>query len=90
MGWCNMVRGPCKGNKCDFWARAKLKKMSVDDIVQQLQEGLTECDPNNGKAFDEALDEFWAAFGIKDMDALQEEEIGLFSKIQKAEEQVRT
>ncbi|TXT53840.1 MAG: hypothetical protein BAJATHORv1_110032 [Candidatus Thorarchaeota archaeon] len=89
MGWCNMVRGPCKGNKCDFWARAKLKKMTVEDIVQRIQDSVAECDSSNGKELEDAIEDFWTAFGIKDMDVLREEDMSLFSKIQEAEEQVR-
>lgn len=87
--FCTMVRGPCKGALCDFWARAKLKKTSVQELVIQAQESIHECGKDNGGvSLDEALALFWKDFGVKSVETLSREEPALYQKIKQVEEEV--
>ena len=87
--FCTMVRGPCRGALCDFWARAKLKKASIEDLVSKARESITECGKDNGGvALDKALDRFWKDFGVKSMERLSLEEPLLYEKIRQVQEEV--
>ena len=87
MSYCVMVKGKCKGKKCDFWARVKLRKSEIDDMVRRIVSSLVEC-RDNGKSLEEALSTFWNEFGIRDMDSMCEEEPELKAKITQIENRV--
>jgi len=42
--FCTMVRGPCRGKMCDVWARAKLKKATVEDLITGIRNSVEECE----------------------------------------------
>ena len=83
--YCPMVKGPCRGKSCDFWARIKIRKLSLDELVKNLQDSIVECENNGGKSKDEAIREYWAQIGIKNMDKVCEEEPDLCTKMMDAE-----
>ena len=87
--YCPLTRGICRGTKmCDFWARVKLDKKSVDEIVKDLREGVEKHGGNNGRTVREAIDRHWLLSGIKSMELISKEKPALFAKIQLAEAQV--
>ncbi len=87
--FCTMVKGPCRGALCDFWARAKLKKASVEDLVSKARESFVICRKDNGGVtLDKALDLFWKDFGVKSMERLAQEEPLLYQKITKVQEEI--
>ncbi len=89
--YCPLIRGICRGTKlCDFWARVKLEKKSVDEIVEGLRKGVDEHGGNNGRTIREAIDRYWVLSGIKSMELLSKEKPALFAKIKQAEAQVLT
>lgn len=78
-----MFKGPCRGRKCDFWARVRLKKASEEELVDALQRAL---DDHDGKEInDEAIKSFWTAYGIRDFVRLCEEEPDLCEKMSRVE-----
>ena len=84
--YCPMVKGPCRGKSCDFWARIKIRKLSLDQLVSNIKESLVECNSNNGGvSIDEAIREYWAHLGIRNMDRVCEEEPDLCTKMMDAE-----
>jgi hypothetical protein len=83
-----MVKGKCKGKKCDFWARVKLRKSDLDDMVRTIVSSLVEC-RDNGKSLEDALYTFWNEFGIKDMATMFEEEPDLKTKVTLIENRVQ-
>ena len=89
VAFCVMVKGPCRGKMCDFWARVKLKKLSIDEIVQQLQDFIIKCEEEVGPDLDNAFTQYWSNFGIKDLKLFCDEEPVLCSKLKDAEEQLR-
>ena len=82
---CPMVKGPCRGNSCDFWARIKIRKLSLDELVLNIREFLVECKVENSKSIDEAIREYWAQIGIRNMDRVCREEPDLCTKMMDAE-----
>ncbi len=81
-----MVKGPCRGKKCDFWARVRLKKKSVCTAAEELEEAIKICNARDGKTLDDAIRTYWSQVGIRDMNRLCEEEPELCSKIRRIEE----
>lgn len=80
--YCTMVKGPCRGALCDFWARTKIKKASIDELVLKARESILECSKDNGGvALDKALEKFWKDFGIKSMESLCKEDPKLCQKV---------
>ena len=88
MSYCVMVKGKCRGKMCDFWARVKLRKSDLDDIVTSIVSSLVGC-KDNGKGLDKALSTFWTEFGIRNMASMCEEEPDLCYKLGQIESQVR-
>jgi hypothetical protein len=80
-----MVKGPCRGKGCDFWARIKIRKLSLDELVAQIRESLVECENESSMSKDEAIREYWTQIGIKNMDRLCKEEPDLCTKMMDAE-----
>ncbi len=87
--FCVMVKGPCRGKMCDFWARVKLRKLHIDEIVEELRSSIIGCDGETGSDLDNAFTQFWSDFGIKDLSRFYEEDSELYSKMKDAEEQIR-
>jgi hypothetical protein len=83
--YCTMVKGPCRGRGCDFWAREKIRKLALDELVANIRESIVECVNNGGISKDEAIREYWTQVGIKNMDRVCEEEPDLCTKMMDAE-----
>ncbi|TFG10670.1 hypothetical protein EU538_01065 [Candidatus Thorarchaeota archaeon] len=83
-----MVKGPCRGKRCDFWARIKLKKRSIDTLAEDLGEKIQTCDSDKGRRLEEAFKAYWSQIGIRDMKRLSQEEPDLYSKIREVEDTV--
>jgi hypothetical protein len=80
-----MVKGPCRGKSCDFWARVKVRKISVTEMVAEIREALVSEMNGCHLTHEEALHRFWLSLGIQDMDRLCYEEPQLCKKIRKVE-----
>ncbi|MHA1636369.1 MAG: hypothetical protein ACTSUZ_17610 [Candidatus Thorarchaeota archaeon] len=83
--YCPMVKGFCRGKSCDFWARIKIRKLSLDELVLSIRESLAEYKSGNPKSEDQVIREYWAQIGIKNMDRVCEEEPDLCTKMMDAE-----
>ena len=81
-----MVKGPCRGRLCDFWARVKIRKMPEESLVQELRASIVSCREEIGLERIEALQYFWAEFGVRNMDRLCQEEPELCKKIKRVEQ----
>ena len=90
MAYCVMVQGPCRGKMCDFWARVKLGKRTVDEIVQDIYLSIRECDNPGHSRLNDAIDDYWAAFGVRNIERLCEEEPELCSKIAAVKKEVKS
>jgi hypothetical protein len=88
MAYCVMVHGPCRGKLCDFWARVKIRKRTVEDLVQSVRESIVSCDNGSSLDIKQALAQYWTALGVKDLQRLCREEPDLCSKISEVEQQV--
>ena len=88
MVWCVMVKGPCRGERCDFWARVRLRNQTIDEIVDGILRSLTPCSGPTGLETREALDRYWTEVGVRDMELLCQEESDLCAKIMQAEAMV--
>jgi hypothetical protein len=80
-----MVKGPCRGKACDFWARIKIRKLTLDELVFNIREALMESKNNGGASTDQVIQEYWTQIGIKNMDRVCEEEPDLCTKMMDAE-----
>lgn len=83
--YCPMVKGFCRGKACDFWARIKIRKLSLDELVLSIRESIVECDSENSMSKDDAIREYWTQIGIKNMDRVCKEEPDLCTKMMDAE-----
>lgn len=83
--YCPMVKGFCRGKSCDFWARIKIRKLTLDELVMGIKESLVECNSENSFSIDEAIQLYWTKIGIKNMDRVCEEEPDLCTKMMDAE-----
>lgn len=83
--YCVLVKGRCRGKKCDFWARIKIRKSTVKKLVDGLVESTAECQSDDGKSIGNVFDEYWSLLGIRDRELLCEEEPDLCEKMQRAE-----
>lgn len=88
MAFCVMVKGLCRGRKCDFWARIRIKKMTNNEIIDHILKTVSDCNGNPGYSLRGAIDQYWTEIGIRDMDLLCKEEPILCLKIKSVEEQV--
>ena len=89
MAYCVMVQGPCRGKMCDFWARVRIGKLHVDELVQELRSSISSCEEDIGSDLNDAFSQYWTDFGIKDFRRFCEEAPDLCSKIKQAEERTR-
>jgi hypothetical protein len=83
--FCPMVKGPCRGNSCDFWARIKIRKLSLEELVTGIRESIVECEAKNAMSMNDAIREYWTQIGIKNMDRVCVEEPDLCTKMMDAE-----
>jgi hypothetical protein len=74
---------------CDFWARVKLGKLQVEELVQDLRSSISSCEGDLGSTLDDAFSQYWSDFGIKNIGRFRNENPDLFSKMRHAEEQTR-
>jgi hypothetical protein len=86
--WCVMVGGPCRGKNCDFWARIKIKKKSVDEMTGEILARLQEQKEETPKAFKQAIQEYWECLGVKNRTILRKEKPEIFAKMMEVERQV--
>ena len=84
--YCTMVHGPCRHGNCDFWARQKLKKATIEDLISGFSTRVKECD--DGVSLNQALEKYWIDFGIKNRTLLCREEPVLCDKMQEVERQI--
>ncbi|MHA2117685.1 MAG: hypothetical protein ACW98J_02085 [Candidatus Thorarchaeota archaeon] len=84
-----MVQGPCRGNMCDFWARVKLRKRTTNEITQEMYLNIRECDNPGHTKLDDAIIEYWTAFGVKNIERLCEEDPDLCIKMKDINAQVQ-
>ncbi|MFX1261428.1 MAG: hypothetical protein ACFFAZ_05040 [Promethearchaeota archaeon] len=84
-----MVQGPCRGKMCDFWARVRLRKRATEEIAQDMYLSIRQCDNPGHTKLDDAIVEYWTAFGVKNIGRLCEEEPELSSKMKQIEDNVR-
>ena len=89
VSFCVMVKGPCRGKMCDFWARVRLGKLQIGELVQELRNSISNCEETMDSTLDEALMQYWTDFGIKDLRRFSEENPDLYSKMKQAEELIR-
>jgi len=89
VAFCVMVKGPCRGKMCDFWARVRLRKFDTDELVQEIQNTISICEKEIGSTLDEAFCQYWSDFGIKDIKRFCEEDPNLCSKMKQIENRVR-
>ncbi len=89
MAHCVLVKGPCRGKMCDFWARVRIGKLHVNELANELHDGISNCDEGITSNLDDAFSQYWIDFGIKDMRRLCDEAPNLYSKIRQAEERTR-
>jgi len=83
---CVLVKGPCRGRNCDFWARIRLRKKSQDKILSEIATQIKKCLESPNEDFDSALKEYWSEIGIRNMDLLCQEEPDLCEKIMSIEQ----
>jgi hypothetical protein len=83
--YCVLVRGPCRGKSCDYWARVKIRKVSMNELIADIQESVRECKNTNSMELDEALRNYWSQIGIRNFDRLCREEPDLCAKMVDAE-----
>lgn len=74
---------------CDFWARVKLRKLYIDELVQELRNRINTCEEDLGSNLDDTFSKYWTDFGIKNLGRFCEEAPELCSKMKQVEEQVR-
>ena len=74
---------------CDFWARVKLRKKPLDDLVLDALESIRHCDDQNAKSADDVFEEYWGIFGVRNLALLCREEPDLCDKMKLVEQQVR-
>jgi len=85
MAFCVMVKGPCRGKMCDFWARVKIRKSTLDGLVIGIQESMVKCHNEKALSFDEAARDYWDKLGVRNIRRLREEEPDLYEKMKRAE-----
>lgn len=87
--YCVMVKGPCRGKSCDFWARIKIRKTSTDEFVVKIGEALENCHVKNASQLTNPIHEYWMQLGIRNLQRLQEEEPDLWVKMKQIESLVK-
>ncbi|MGY5874260.1 MAG: hypothetical protein RTU30_00815 [Candidatus Thorarchaeota archaeon] len=88
--YCVMVHGPCRGKMCDFWARVKIRKRTVDELVVDILDSIIECDDDSAMQYDDTIEQYWKSLGVTDMERLYREEPDLSIKMKEVERRVRS
>jgi len=83
--YCVLVKGPCRGKNCDFWARIRIDQQTIKSIIQEATRNIKACKKSELGSKRAAMDEFWSQLGVKDMERLCREEPDLCKKIQRVE-----
>ena len=90
MAYCVMVKGPCRGKKCDYWGRVRIRKSTVDELAAGIREVIVQCNGRDkAMSREDALREYWHIIGVRDMKRLCEEEPDLCAKMTEAEVQAQ-
>lgn len=89
MAYCVMVKGSCRGKKCDFWGRVKIRKAALEELAAGIREVVVSCQGAGSMPLQDALNEYWYSIGIRDMKRLCEEEPDLCAKMTEAEVQAQ-
>jgi hypothetical protein len=84
-----MVKGPCRGKMCDFWARVRLRKLHIDELAHELRSSISNCGDDVGSTLDDAFTQYWTDFGIKNFSRFCKEEPDLYSKMKLVEKLAR-
>lgn len=71
---------------CDFWARIRIRKSTLERLVESLVESIAVCSNNDSIGIEEALEEYWLLMGVRNRNRLCEEEPDLCEKMQIAEQ----
>lgn len=83
--YCVMVKGPCRGKSCDFWARVKIRKLTVNELITDIREHIKKCNKDSSMSINEILRIYWSEVGMHDLDKLCCEEPDLCAKMIDAE-----
>lgn len=86
--WCVMVGGPCRGKNCDFWARIKIKKKSVEEMTEDIIARVNGRTKEEDITPEQAIQDYWDCLGVKNRKVLRKEKPGIFAKMMKVEESV--
>ncbi len=70
---------------CDFWARVKIRKSTLEELVIGIRESIVKCHSENSLSFDEATRSYWDRLGVRNIQRLREEEPDLYEKMKQAE-----
>jgi len=84
-----MVKGPCRGKMCDFWARVKIRKRSIDGLANDILQVMHERGAPSTSGTEQTLADFWHKLGVKNRSRLCDEEPDLCNKMRKVEDVVR-
>lgn len=84
--YCTMVHGPCRGALCDFWARAKIRKASIEDLISGFKDSIKDCE--DGVALNQAIAQYWTDLGVKNRANLCREEPTLCEKMEEVERRI--
>jgi hypothetical protein len=83
--YCVIVKGPCRGKSCDFWARIRLRKTPIEQLAAGIKRYVVECKMNGSTEIDKATQEYWSQMGIRNLEKLCNEEPDLYAKMLEAE-----
>ncbi len=70
---------------CDFWARIKIQKKSIEEMADDIRESIVECGEGNVRTITEVIQAYWSGLGVRNMHRLCEEESDLCEKIKRVE-----
>ncbi|MHA1906363.1 MAG: hypothetical protein ACW98Y_03635 [Candidatus Thorarchaeota archaeon] len=84
--YCTLVHGTCRGKMCDFWARTKIKKSTVEDLITGFRNSISECD--EGVPLNQAIEQYWSDLGIKSISVLCKEEPAVCEKMKEVERRI--
>ena len=88
MSYCVMVKGKCRGNNCDFWARIRIRKRSDSELISDMIVQIENCERGPYQDIEGALEQYWKDFGIRNMMLLCREEPDLCERIRHVEQLV--
>ncbi len=80
-----MVKGPCRGKKCDFWARVRIRKASIEELAAGIKDCIIKFQGEDPLDLADVLYEYWSLIGVRDLKKLCDEEPDLCAKMTEAE-----